>query len=509
MVMVDGAASGLARKPPAGPGPGMNIAPNTGYRIGQRVLQGQHAEFCRVPERAVRRAAARAAARAGEETILTAFQRHQPAGEWRVLEPKPWGWLVWTGNSLKQQGVLDLIEVVVIDPVKANTRRRSDRIRHTMAKGYGRIQRPTALSGYEPAVAAMGAVAAYAAAGPVPSAVVGLLAGWMALIPRQMLLETQTLRYPHPTNPAVPAALLIEAASRDPRFAHVLTPLLPSLWQLLHQSSVSVDRLPVVVGDLVDALSQVNQTRHPLRHDEWTAARSAPAWFADGCPLPVYWPDLNDGPLPVEDLYRRAIDEIRLSSGRPLAGPTSPAPPAPEPMTPPAPAPLAADLLAADLLAETVALYAEVDAEWTEFCTDPYSIFIRPLINDVTEPATAAFFERREAAEQLAPLAVATPTASRTAKYHQAVLDLSDAWAAADTNARSVGLTRMDTATKRTLNRARSALNRALDERTPAAERRICCDLIVQLLGGAAAVPEPIRRRLVHQLETTHRQIQP
>ena len=32
---------------------------------------------------------------------------------------------------------------------------------------------------------------------------------------------------------------------------------------------------------------------------------------------------------------------------------------------------------------------AEVDAEWTSYCMDPYSIFIRPLLDDVTEPATA------------------------------------------------------------------------------------------------------------------------
>ena len=85
-------------------------------------------------------------------------------------------------------------------------------------------------------------------------------------------------------------------------------------------------------------------------------------------------------------------------------------------------------------------LRAEVDAEWTSYCMDPYSIFIRPLLDDVTEPATARFFHCRERVELLAPLAE-TPTAGtdRRVEYQRAVLDLADAWHTADVNARSVG----------------------------------------------------------------------
>ena len=121
---------------------------------------------------------------------------------------------------------------------------------------------------------------------------------------------------------------------------------------------------------------------------------------------------------------------------------------------------------------------------------DPYSIFIRPLLDDVTEPATARFFHCRERVEQLAPLAE-TPTAStgRRVEYQQAVLELADAWHTADVNARSVGTGRMDPDTKRALSRARQLINRAVDERTTAGERENCRVKLIELLTGLAPIP--------------------
>ena len=144
---------------------------------------------------------------------------------------------------------------------------------------------------------------------------------------------------------------------------------------------------------------------------------------------------------------------------------------------------------------------AEVDAEWTSYCMDPYSIFIRPLLDDVTEPATARFFHCRERVEQLAPLAE-TPTASvdRRVEYQRAVLDLADAWHTADVNARSVGTARMDPDTKRVLSRARQLINRAVDERTTAGERENCRLKLIELLNGLAPIPVPLRQRVVAHL---------
>jgi len=146
-------------------------------------------------------------------------------------------------------------------------------------------------------------------------------------------------------------------------------------------------------------------------------------------------------------------------------------------------------------------LRAEVDAEWTSYCMDPYSIFIRPLLDDVTEPATARFFHCRERVELLAPLAE-TPTAGtdRRVEYQRAVLDLADAWHTADVNARSVGTARMDPDTKRVLSRARQLINRAVDERTTAGERENCRLKLIELLNGLAPIPVPLRQRVVAHL---------
>ena len=144
---------------------------------------------------------------------------------------------------------------------------------------------------------------------------------------------------------------------------------------------------------------------------------------------------------------------------------------------------------------------AEVDAEWTNYCMDPYSIFIRPLLDDVTEPATARFFHCRERVELLAPLAE-TPTASmdRRIEYQRAVFDLADAWHTADVNARSVGTGRMDPDTKRALSRARQLINRAVDERTTAGERENCRLKLIELLNSLAPIPRPLRQRVAAQL---------
>lgn len=144
---------------------------------------------------------------------------------------------------------------------------------------------------------------------------------------------------------------------------------------------------------------------------------------------------------------------------------------------------------------------AEVDAEWTSYCMDPYSIFIRPLLDDVTEPATARFFHCRERVEHLAPLAeTSTASMDRRVEYQRAVLDLADAWHTADVTARSVGTGRMDPDTKRALARARQLINRAVDERTTAGEREICRLKLIELLTGLAPIPRPLRQRVAAQL---------
>jgi hypothetical protein len=144
---------------------------------------------------------------------------------------------------------------------------------------------------------------------------------------------------------------------------------------------------------------------------------------------------------------------------------------------------------------------AAVDAEWTSYCMDPYSIFIRPLLDDVTEPATAWFFHCRERVQHLTPLAeIPTASMDRRVEYQRAVLELADAWHTADVNARSVGTGRMDPDTKRALFRARQLINRAVDERTTAGERENCRLKLIELLTGLAPIPRPLRERVAAQL---------
>ena len=146
-------------------------------------------------------------------------------------------------------------------------------------------------------------------------------------------------------------------------------------------------------------------------------------------------------------------------------------------------------------------LRAEIDAEWTSYCMDPYSIFVRPLLDDVTEPATAWFFHCRERVQHLAPLAeTSTASVDRRVEYQRAVLDLAYAWHTADVNARSVGTGRMDPDTKRALFRARQLINRAVDERTTAGEREVCRLKLIDLLTGLAPIPRSLRQRVAAQL---------
>jgi hypothetical protein len=161
---------------------------------------------------------------------------------------------------------------------------------------------------------------------------------------------------------------------------------------------------------------------------------------------------------------------------------------------------------------EAVRLRDSVETEWTEYVEDIRSVYLRPLLEDIAVPESARFWQCRERVEHLAPLAEllllqkikATDrdaAAARATEYLAAVVDLTTAWAAADENARAIGIGLLDNRTKLALGKVRSLLNRARDERTGAAERENCRQRILQILGDLdITIPGTARERALAQL---------
>jgi hypothetical protein len=162
---------------------------------------------------------------------------------------------------------------------------------------------------------------------------------------------------------------------------------------------------------------------------------------------------------------------------------------------------------------EAMRLRDGVAAEWIDYVQDLRSVYLRPLLEDVSVPATARFFQCRERVENLAPLAELllqhpiksadrAKAASRATEYLTAAAELATAWTAADENARAVGIGLMDSKTKASLGKVRSLLNRAQDERTGAAERENCRQRILQILSDMdIRIAAPARERAVTQVQ--------
>jgi hypothetical protein len=169
-----------------------------------------------------------------------------------------------------------------------------------------------------------------------------------------------------------------------------------------------------------------------------------------------------------------------------------------------------------DKVREAVRLRDSVETEWTEYVEDIRSVYLRPLLEDVTVPASARFWQCRERVEHLAPMAEALlhqklratdrdAAAARATQYLAAVVDLATAWSAADENARAVGIGLLDNRTKLALGKVRSLLNRARDERTGAAERENCRQRIIQILGDLEiSIPGTARERALAQLAPSY-----
>ncbi|MGB7239823.1 MAG: hypothetical protein WBD41_28055 [Rhodococcus sp. (in: high G+C Gram-positive bacteria)] len=163
----------------------------------------------------------------------------------------------------------------------------------------------------------------------------------------------------------------------------------------------------------------------------------------------------------------------------------------------------AAQTLAADFEAVKT-VYAQVAGAYAEYLADPYAIFTRPLLDDVTEPRTAAFITAFTDAG-----ALNTDTCPNTAERVQSFADASRAalttWTTADTYARAIGMGEQTEESKRTVRRIRSALELALDNTAAAGEREAAMTTVRRLSGGLITIPDRVYTQAKTAIETVTR----
>lgn len=157
------------------------------------------------------------------------------------------------------------------------------------------------------------------------------------------------------------------------------------------------------------------------------------------------------------------------------------------------------------------AAYEHVALGITAFETDPETIFIRPLLLDTTEPATAALFDTFDEVGKL-HLENVPRDETLITTYVDAALAAKRAFDRADQDARAKareGITsgnRRLTATEaRNLVRAKGLLKVALDPSTESAHARNAYRKVTELLAGVITIPEKFENQVVRSIDAVHR----
>lgn len=163
----------------------------------------------------------------------------------------------------------------------------------------------------------------------------------------------------------------------------------------------------------------------------------------------------------------------------------------------------AAATLTADFAAAR-AVYDDVASRYAEYLADPYAIFIRPLLDDLGDPRTAAFIDAFAEAGAL-NTETCPDSKNRVQAFADAARTALAAWKDADGHARAIGLGVRTDADKRTVRRIRSALDLALDDSAAAGEREAAMATVQRLSDGLMTVPDRIYARAKTALETTTR----
>lgn len=163
----------------------------------------------------------------------------------------------------------------------------------------------------------------------------------------------------------------------------------------------------------------------------------------------------------------------------------------------------AAAALAADFAAAK-AVYSQVADAYAEYLADPYAIFTRPLLDDVTEPRTAAFIDAFAGAGAL-DTDTCPAAADRVRAFGDASRAALSAWNTADRHARAVGMGVLTDDDKRTVRRIHSALELALDDTAAAGERESAIEAVRRLSNGLITVPDRVYTTAKTAIETVTR----
>lgn len=147
---------------------------------------------------------------------------------------------------------------------------------------------------------------------------------------------------------------------------------------------------------------------------------------------------------------------------------------------------------------------AELESQYTQFETDPWLAFRRPLLADVTEPQTADFHDALRQAQDLRTDEVPA-LRDLVDEFGAAVRAATRAWEAADKHAREVAVPTTTDSERRRLRQAEDALSLALDERTSSAERRVALGRVEELIKGLTTMPPKAHTSVVAELDHVER----
>ncbi|WP_155291247.1 hypothetical protein [Rhodococcoides fascians] len=150
------------------------------------------------------------------------------------------------------------------------------------------------------------------------------------------------------------------------------------------------------------------------------------------------------------------------------------------------------------------AVYSEVTDAYAAYLADPYAIFVRPLLDNLDEPRTAAFIDAFAEMNQIRP-EQCPDTVERVRAFAVAAQKAHTAWRKADGYARAIGMGVTSTEDHRAVRRIRSALGIALDDSATGQERETALRTVQQLAAGIVTIPDRIYDSAKIAIETTTR----
>lgn len=154
------------------------------------------------------------------------------------------------------------------------------------------------------------------------------------------------------------------------------------------------------------------------------------------------------------------------------------------------------------------AVYAGVLEDYAEYLNNPFAWLERPILEDLSEPSTAAFIEALGAARDL-DLEAAPASPQLIEEFHAAARTARAAWDEADRNARRIGVSIFEDTSRSKLRKAASSLRTALDEGATTDERAAALDAVARLTDGLVDAPDRILGSATKAIEAAERKALP